>query len=91
VAGCSTGEEAYSIAICLHEFLGKKSVGRQIQIFASDISENAIKKARAGIYSKAEVQALSDTQLEKYFTKTDGSYHVNRIIRDLCVFAVHNF
>lgn len=91
VAGCSTGEEAYSVAICLMEFLGKKAVGIKMKVFASDISEPAIKKARAGIYSKDEVQSISQERLEKYFTKTQGSYSVNKAIRDICVFAVHNF
>ncbi|MBA3987263.1 MAG: histidine kinase, partial [Flavobacteriales bacterium] len=91
IAGCSTGQEAYSIAICLHEFLGMKITNRHIQIFASDISERAIKKARTGMYSKAEVQTISDERLRNYFTKTDGSYLVNKTIRDLCVFANHNF
>ena len=91
IAGCSTGEEAFSMAICLHEFLGEQSPDRQIQIFASDISEIAIKKARAGVYTKAEVQTLSDGQLSTYFTKTSGNYQVVKTIRDLCVFAVQNF
>jgi two-component system CheB/CheR fusion protein len=91
IAGCSTGEEAFSMAICLHEFLGEQSPTRQIQIFASDISEIAIKKARAGIYTKAEVQTLSNEQLSLYFSKTSGNYQVVKTIRDLCVFAVQNF
>jgi two-component system CheB/CheR fusion protein len=91
IAGCSTGEEAFSIAISLREFLGNQSPERQIQIFASDISEIAIKKARAGIYTKADVQPLSDTRLGQYFTETNGNYQVNKAIRDMCVFAVQNF
>ncbi|NDP22333.1 MAG: response regulator [Paludibacter sp.] len=91
IAGCSTGEEAFSIAIALHEFLREKSSYAKIQIFASDISETAIKKARTGIYNKADVQMLTDTQLKKYFIKNGGSYEVNKLIRDMCVFAPHNF
>ncbi|MDQ3052100.1 MAG: PAS domain S-box protein, partial [Bacteroidota bacterium] len=91
IAGCSTGEEAYSIAICLHEFLGKKITGQKIQIFASDISERAIKKARSGIYTKGEVAGISDARLNTYFVNTDGNYQVNATIRDLCVFANQNF
>jgi two-component system CheB/CheR fusion protein len=91
IAGCSTGEEAYSIAICLHEFLGDKSAHPRIQIFASDISDKAIKKARAAIYTKAEVEGLSETQLKNYFRKNNGDYEVNKLIRDMCVFAPHNF
>ena len=91
VAGCSTGEEAYSIAISLHEFLGEKSSNTKVQLFASDISENAIKKARMGIYAKVEVEKLSEERIKNYFKKNNGSYEVNKLIRDLCVFAPHNF
>jgi len=91
IAGCSTGEEVYSLAICLHEFLGEKRITIPIQIFASDISEMAIKKARIGIYAKADIQMVSEERLKNYFRKTDGNYEVNKILRDMCVFAPHNF
>jgi two-component system CheB/CheR fusion protein len=91
IAGCSTGEEAYSIAICLDEFLGEKVHNKKIQIFASDISEKAIKKARAGIYTKADVEILSASRLENYFTKNGDGYEVSKHIRDMCVIAPHNF
>ncbi len=95
VAGCSTGEEAYSIAICLHEYLEKKSMPsfgeRGVQIFASDLSERAIKKARTGIYSQVELEGVTESRLETYFTKEDDNYQVSKTIRDLCVFANHNF
>ena len=91
IAGCSTGQEAYSFAICLTEYLGKNACALKIQIFASDISEPSIAKARSGIYSKAEVHGISKDRLETYFTKVDGDYHVNKSIRDLCLFANHNF
>ncbi len=91
IAGCSTGEEAFSIAICLHEFLGAKLLNTKIQIFASDISERAIKKARAALYTKADVANISEAQFKKYFVKNNGGYEVNKLIRDMCVFAPHNF
>ncbi len=95
VAGCSTGEEVYSIAICLQEFLraGPDSYRdrTKIQLFASDISEKAIKKARAGIYTKADVEMLSKAQLEIYFTKNSGGYEVSKLLRNMCVIAPHNF
>ena len=91
IAGCSTGEEAFSIAICLHEFLAEKSSNIKIQIFASDISEKAIKKARAAIYTKADIEKLSAPQLKKYFVKNNGGYEVSKFIREMCVFAPHNF
>ena len=99
VAGCSTGEEVYSMAICLKELLsenisaaGYRSESYQrVQIFATDISEPAIAKARAGVYSKTDVKGLSEKQLKEFFTKTAGIYQANKSIRDMCIFAVHNF
>jgi two-component system CheB/CheR fusion protein len=91
IAGCSTGEEPYSMAMCLHEYLGDRSADIKIQLFATDISEKAIVKARSGIYTKKEVATLTGLRLQKYFTKVNGSYHINKFIRDMCVFACHNF
>ncbi|HEV2481702.1 MAG TPA: chemotaxis protein CheB [Puia sp.] len=91
IAGCSTGEETYSLAICLHEYLGTRFDAFPIQIFSTDLSEKSIAIARKGIYSPAEVGGLSPERLEKYFEKIAGSYHVNPSIREICVFAQHNF
>lgn len=92
VAGCSTGEEAYSLAIFLHEYFLKNNINDiKVQIFASDISEKCITKARSGIYSYQDVQTVSEERLQNYFTKSDGNYHINKVIRDMCIFAVHNF
>lgn len=89
VAGCSTGEEAYSFAICIKEFLGESA--EKVQIFATDLSERAINKARTGIYTKSEAEGLTPHHLQRYFTKTQGGYLINKEERDMCVFAVHNF
>ena len=89
VAGCSTGEEAYSIAICLKEYFGETQ--RFVQIFATDLSEPAITKARHGIYTKNELKAVSPQRLTEFFTKANGNYQVNKNVRDMCVFALHNF
>jgi two-component system CheB/CheR fusion protein len=90
VAGCATGEEAYSMAICLQEQLGDKASAMKIQIFATDISEIAIAKARTGIYRQNELEGISTSRLQQFFTKLDGNYQVNKSIRDMCVFAHHN-
>jgi len=90
-AGCSTGEEAYSLAISLHQYLEQtKNLHIHVQIFASDLSEHCISKARSGIYNIQDVKNINEAVLEKYFTKKDNGYHVNKIIRDMCVFAVHD-
>jgi two-component system CheB/CheR fusion protein len=91
VAGCSTGEEPYSMAICLSEYLGDNVTDYKIQIFATDISENSISKARIGIYSKKEMSGLSADRVEKYFTKVNGGFQINKSVRNMCVFACHNF
>ena len=94
VAGCSTGQEAYSIAICLKEFLSEQSsnnYGERVQIFATDISDPAVAKARMGIYTKNETETITTHRLNEYFSKTNGNFQVNKNIRDMCVFAVHNF
>jgi two-component system, chemotaxis family, CheB/CheR fusion protein len=91
IAGCSTGEEAYTLAIALHEYLGENLEGKEIQIFASDISEVAIAKARIGFYRKSQMRNVSETILTKYFTANTSGYKIKRQIRDLCIFAVHNF
>ncbi|MBP1696641.1 MAG: ATPase [Deltaproteobacteria bacterium] len=90
VPGCSTGEEAYSVAISLVEFLGKKPTNIPIQIFATDLSEEAINKARSGRYAESITRDLSLARLERFFVKVDGSYQVSKSVRELCVFAKHD-
>src|SRR5680860_897050 len=96
VAGCSTGEEVFSLAIILFELLGSidESASRnrtKIQLFATDASEMAIEKARMGIYHISELGSVSESRLNAYFTKADGNYRVIKPVRDTIVFAVHNF
>jgi two-component system CheB/CheR fusion protein len=90
VPGCATGEEAYSIAICLMEFLDDGEALAPIEIFATDISETAIEKARIGIYTGASLAHVSPQRLARFFTRTERGYQVAKSIRDMCVFARHN-
>ena len=90
VPACSTGQEAYSLAILLIEVLGEKAASTAVQVFATDLSELAINKARLGIYSKDETADVPPKTLQQFFTKIDGSYRIVKSIRDLCVFATHN-
>ena len=90
VPGCSTGEEVYSIAISLLEFLGDKAATTIIQIFATDISERAIEKARKGIYSENGVDGVSQDRLLRFFTKQIEGYQISKSIREMCVFATQN-
>jgi two-component system CheB/CheR fusion protein len=73
VPACSTGEEAYSMAMLIMESLGDKSNISAVQIFATDLSEQAINKARSGIYSNSDVNYISPKRLQRFFTKVDGS------------------
>jgi two-component system CheB/CheR fusion protein len=90
IPGCATGEEAYSVAICLLEALGDRLTERRIQIFATDASEAAIEQARAGTYPLAIAADVSPDRLKRFFTKSDGGYQVVKVLRDMCVFARHD-
>ena len=90
VAGCSTGEEAYSIAICLLESMGNRAAGTRIQIFATDVSEAAIEKARTGVYPEDELREVAPERLRRFFTRVNGHYEVNKTLREICVFARHD-
>jgi PAS domain S-box-containing protein len=87
VPGCSSGEEVYSIAICLKEFMDKAKVSFPVQIFGTDVSEKNIEKARAGRYLEAITADVSPERLMHYFSKTDSVYQVIKPIRDMCIFA----
>ena len=90
-AGCSTGEEVYSLAICLLEALGGVRSLRPIQIFGSDISAQAIEKARAGLYPESALRELSHERKARFFTQVEGgSYRIAKAVRELCVFVRHD-
>lgn len=90
VPACATGEEAYSIAMMILEIQGSIPTNIPVQIFATDLSEKAINKARIGVYSKQELETVSPKRIQRFFTKVDGSFRVNKSVRDMCVFAPHN-
>lgn len=90
VTGCSTGEEAYSLAILLREFLTEHKLRCKIEIFASDVDPQAIEIARSGLYPAGISGDLTPARLQRFFTKEDSWYRVKKDIRDLLVFAVHN-
>ncbi|HZI01472.1 MAG TPA: CheR family methyltransferase [Flavisolibacter sp.] len=90
IPACSTGQEAYSIAILIVEALGNKAASMPVQIYATDLSEVAINKARLGIYTKDDLQNVSPQRMERFFNKIDGHYRVVKSVRDMCVFATHN-
>jgi two-component system CheB/CheR fusion protein len=91
VPACSTGEEAYSLAMLLVEYLTEKKLARNVQIFASDVKEDSVAFARAGVYPKSIEETVSPERLRRFFTPAAaGGYSIGRSIRELCVFAEHN-
>jgi two-component system CheB/CheR fusion protein len=90
VAGCSTGEEAYSIAILLREQLEKTITPPRVQIFATDIDEAALSIARAARYPAAIVKSVSADRLQRFFVHESGNYRLVKELRDMCIFSVHS-
>jgi two-component system CheB/CheR fusion protein len=90
VPGCGTGEEAFSIAITLMECMEELKRDIKVQIFGTDIDEDAINHARAGIYSSNIAADVNAERLRRFFTKEEGSYRVKKEIREMVVFAVQD-
>ncbi len=88
--GCSSGEETYSMAMALLEFLGDRASQIPIQFFGTDVSEQSVTKARNGVYPENIQGDVSPERLWRFFTKVEGGYRVSRTIRDMCIFAQHN-
>ncbi len=90
IPGCSTGEEVYSIAISLVEYLDSHGLDYPIQIFGTDVSEAAIERARAGAYTEAVTALVSPERLGRFFTRIESGYQISRAIREMCIFSVQN-
>jgi two-component system CheB/CheR fusion protein len=90
VPGCATGEEVYSLAICILETLGEGASELRIQIFGTDLSEAMIDHARAGIYSSAIEKDVTQARLKRFFDKRDSSYQISHRVRAICTFARQN-
>jgi two-component system CheB/CheR fusion protein len=90
VAGCATGEEAYSVAILLREEIRKADRAHDIQIFATDLDERAIEVARSGLYPEGIAVDVSPERLQQCFSREDGAFRIHKKIRDMIVFAVQN-
>src|SRR5262249_17736883 len=90
IPGCSTGEEVYSISISLMEFMSERKLHIPIQIFATDIHEVALEKARSGVYPDSVKMDLGTERLRRFFVKTEGGFRISKAIREMCVFARQN-
>ncbi len=90
VTGCSTGEEAYSIAILMREYIEKLRAPPRVQLFATDIDEAALTVARAARYPANVVQLVSDDRLRHFFIQEANYYRVVKEVRDMCIFSTHS-
>jgi two-component system, chemotaxis family, CheB/CheR fusion protein len=88
--GCSTGQEAYSLAMAFAEAAGEKPRARKLQIFATDLNELSLNKARAGLYAKQVVHDISPGRLRRFFVEEDGGYRASKDLRQNIVFARQN-
>ncbi|MEO7215694.1 chemotaxis protein CheB [Mucilaginibacter sp.] len=90
VAGCATGEEAYSMAILIKEYLSKHPKDIEIKIFASDISKAALDTASKGVYTDSITKTVSKERLQQFFTKEGTAYKIKHEIRKMLIFAQHD-
>ena len=90
VPACSTGQEAYSIAMIISELQENKRNKIPVQIFATDLSEQVIREARIGEYSQSDVKSVPEKYLKHFFTKEGDKYRIVKELREMCVFAPHN-
>ena len=90
VLGCSTGQEAYSIAMAFVEVRGEAARMRKLQMFATDLNEALLEKARHGLYAKSLAQDVSPERLRRFFVEEEGGYRVIKSLREMVVFARQN-
>jgi two-component system CheB/CheR fusion protein len=90
VCGCATGEEAYTVAILLHEHASRLAARPSIQVFATDLDAEAIATARAGLYPSTIEADVSPERLRRFFAPAQGRYRVRQEIRDMVLFAIHD-
>jgi PAS domain S-box-containing protein len=90
VPGCSTGQEAYSVAICVMEVAAEQPAHVPVQIFGTDLSDRAITIARAGVFPECQISTLSPERQSRFFVQTDQGYRIIKPVREMCVFARQN-
>ena len=88
--GCSTGEEAYSLAITLEEIMAETNTQREYKIFATDIDRRAVEYASVGYYSDSLLSELEEVKLQRYFVKREAGWQIKEQIRQRIIFAPHN-
>lgn len=91
VLGCSTGQEAYSIAMAFVEAAEKTPRSRALQVFATDLNDTLLEKARRGLYARTLAEDLSPERLRRFFVEEEGGYRISKSLREMVVFARQNF
>lgn len=87
---CATGEETYSLAMLIQEYLAEKCSGVEAKLFATDLDDTAIANARIGMYPQTAMLDLGENRLDTFFHKVDGGYQVVKSLREMIIFAQHN-
>ena len=90
VAGCATGEEAYTLALIVREEAARLKMSMPAQIFATDIDDNALATARRAIYPEGIEDQIPERYLNRFFSKQGNYYHIHKTIREMCIFSPHN-
>ncbi len=90
IVGCSTGEEAYSLAIALLEYIDEAKLEKTVSVFGTDVNGHSIERARRGWYPRSIAQDVSGARLTRFFTEGDAGYVIKKSIREMCIFAEHN-
>lgn len=90
IPGCASGEEAYSLAILLLEYRYRKRLNCSIQIFATDLRQEALETARRGIYPESIRDVITEDRIERFFEKTNDHFRVSRELRECCIFSPHD-
>ena len=90
ITGCSSGEEAYSIAMLISEEMEKRNVHPQVKIFATDIDDRALEQARQARYPESIADQITSERLDRFFVKQNGLYQVAKHLREMCIFSHHN-
>ena len=90
IPGCATGEEAYSVAMLMHDYMAEYGIWPHVQIFATDLDKQALETARRGLYSDGIIQQITPHRLNRYFSKQEHGYQIAKALRDMCIFSLHN-
>src|SRR5581483_5938859 len=90
VPGCGTGEEVYTLAICIFELLQELKLSRPVKVFGTDVDGVALERARSGMYDERIQDEVSAERLRRFFVRMEGQYKITHAVRQTCLFARHD-